>query len=293
MWVLVREDILNLSYPAWGYLLFGGLQFNAGDHINLPLSASCRGCTQFGVSIWFKPEILNGNARTLYSERETFGQSRILLVINTDNQLLWGGRAPDGVGFTTWVDSTAVLIAGKWHYVLAVFDSITGNHFLLVDGVQQINNVSEVAFTDDDPDNIQIGATSTFSNLFRGQMTEAITYNTAPTLAQGLQLFNPHFKGMGDQILPSNRIVDLRMNDFADGDVASGANTIKDKTGNGNHGTPINNPVGRGEETLSYDHDATEEIIPDPVVAPGFIPYPRLSGMDGGISENYQGGIAT
>lgn len=31
LWILVKENLLNLSYPAWGYLLFGGIDFDGID----------------------------------------------------------------------------------------------------------------------------------------------------------------------------------------------------------------------------------------------------------------------
>ena len=58
-------------------------------------------------------------------------------------------------------------------------------------------------------------------------------------------------KGIPLQIQPSNLKAYWPLDEFADGATASGAGSIKDLSGNGNHGTPSNGPFGRPEFVLS------------------------------------------
>ncbi|HEY4612181.1 MAG TPA: hypothetical protein VII11_04300 [Bacteroidota bacterium] len=53
-------------------------------------------------------------------------------------------------------------------------------------------------------------------------------------------------------IQPSNLKAYWPLDEFAEGATVSGTNSIRDLSGNGNHGTPSNSPTGRAERVLSY-----------------------------------------
>lgn len=99
---------------------------------------------------------------------------------------------------------------------------------------------------------------------FEGLETEIIGWDIVLSDDQALQVYKAGLKGMGDQIAPSNHVFDYRMDDFPEGVVASGADTIKDRSGGNHHGTPSNNPIGRAEEVLSYPGGVVS-VIPVPL----------------------------
>jgi hypothetical protein len=51
---------------------------------------------------------------------------------------------------------------------------------------------------------------------------------------------------------PSNHVLSLWFNEFPDGAIASGSNSIMDYSGNSNFGTPYNSPVAKASGVLSY-----------------------------------------
>ena len=134
----------------------------ADDWVVVPSGASVTGQTQVFFSIWFNATVLDATPQQIFHEPIAAGvaQARFELNIAMDNKLNFAGRAPDTDGLTTWINSSAILTAGKWHHTLSVFDSVSDDHFLYVDGVSQTANVAAAAFTPADALSIRLGARS-------------------------------------------------------------------------------------------------------------------------------------
>ncbi len=146
----------SVDCPTWSNdgkfgkaLLFDGVD----DVVETSSSSSVRNKDEFSISVWIKPNVLNGNRRTIYEEaRNQDYSSRVKLAIDTDNKLYFAGRDDDGDGLlTTWVDSTTALAADTWYHVVAVYSATTDVHSIYINGVEESASVAVNTIDDTAP----------------------------------------------------------------------------------------------------------------------------------------------
>jgi hypothetical protein len=145
-----------------------------------------------------------------------------------------------------------------------------------------------------DRDNSTLGRTVRLNPIstFWGIISELVIWDVELTLAQVKQLYNSRLKGMGDQISPDDRVLDLRMDDGLDGTSADG-DTVRDYSGNSNDGTGDDGADNTGltwkaEDYLSYPNDVILTTLSEAVVIPYEI---LLSKLKPGIRIGQQLGI--
>lgn len=279
IWILIEENIIGLSYPAFGYLVFGGIQFNGTTDFldtNNTFQSVFRG--SFSISLWMKPDDGHPtNQGIVFGAQVTDHAAQIFLRPEGD------GDSNDGkLDFGYVVDGNKGLNAltnvpvwandeSTWKYVVFVADSTVGGvggKKIYVDGAlvaldaTENGSTSGVTFSNYTSTNSPyIGArhdrTDPVDNFFAGEITEVIFYDRALSADEIAALYDPHTKGMGDQVHSNDRVFDFRMDDGEDGTSAN-SDTVKDYSDNGNDGT-VTGGIWKAEDVLS---DAEEmEII--------------------------------
>ncbi len=131
------------------------------DWVAIPTGASVTGQTQVFLSIWFYATVIDGASQQIFHEPISSGVAQARFELNiADNMLLFQGRAPDTDGLTAWIMSSTVIIAGTWNHALVVFDSVSNNHFMYLNGASETANVAAAAFTVADAQMLRLGARS-------------------------------------------------------------------------------------------------------------------------------------
>jgi len=178
-----------------------------------------------------------------------------------------------------YVQPSATPVALTWYHIAVVLDG-TNNGILYVDGVNAANKA-----TGKNPQGMTavVCASNIGGRYLNGTISDLGIWSAALSSDEVSLLHSSRMKYLVPQIQAANLKVYLPFDDFADGATASGANTIIDRSGNGNHGTPINSPVGKAEAFLSYpawpqiivpEAAAVGTVVKD-IIQPGIIAFPR------------------
>ena len=153
----------------------GGLSFN-GANAKVPtnVGTSVKGMTQYTVSAWVNTGVLNGAKHIIYEESiGNAALSRVKLAIETTNRFALEGRALDSGNLITWVSPTTNLSPNTWYYVAGVFDSVTGVHHFMIDGVDTTNTVTTSTIANTTPyDTPTIGARPSATEFWSGKIDE-------------------------------------------------------------------------------------------------------------------------
>lgn len=245
--------IFLFSSPAWGRVNFDGTD----DFIEVLSGVSISGSTQASISVWVITDNLNDLNYVIYQEPRdpNVAQSRFTLDINgTTNRFRLGGRAPDSDSFTEWVNSTLVLSTDTWYHVVGVFNSVSDQHQIYINGARETRGSVSDAFTGGDPVEADIGRRADGAAFWNGRINELAIWNIALTQTE-VDLLGSKVKRMPCQIRPSNLLIYLPMDDVADGTSADGAtfnDPCGDLNGTGDDGANNTGLTGLAEEVLTY-----------------------------------------
>lgn len=157
----------------------------------------------------------------------------------------------DGTGGFDIVD-TGVVTDDVWRHAALVRDGGGGLWRLYVDGVEVDTTaiVNASGSLDNSLSDLLIGAVDNNgspSEFLDGAVDDARVYNRLVTPDEILEIHDMQ----GKDLIDDGLIFGTRLDDFPPGASASGANSIEDRSGNGNHGTPVNTPTG-AEGILSF-----------------------------------------
>ena len=263
-WILVKENILNLSYPDWGYLLFGAIDFDGIDDF-VQLGQDLFETDSLGtIALWFKPTDNTINhyifSSSIAGSTDIF-QLQVLFAgtLNGQFQVSFVKSGVTDVIRTT----TTPFSLNEWSHV--VITSNDSAYEIFVDGVSQELTVvagsnSGLWFSD-------LGAGTHDVRLAKrerdvdtvfakGAISEVGVYNVELSLTDIQQLSNSHIKYIPFQIQPANLRGYWPMDDGIDGTSADG-DTVRDLSENGNDGTGDDGANNTGltwkaEEVLSY-----------------------------------------
>ncbi len=151
----------------------------------------------------------------------------------------------DGSGGFDILQTAGAISTGVWHHAAMVRDGGAGLWRLYVDGVE-VDTTAIVNATGslDSPEDLLIGAinepTGTPTRFMDGLIDDPRFYKFAPSA----DLIKEIYDAFGqDETIPQPD-GHWRMDEFPPGVSMSGADSIRDLSGNGNHGTPNNTPVG-------------------------------------------------
>ena len=194
------------------------------DRIALPSGAILKDATRFSIICMFLAQDNSGGAtdERIYSEHEAFNDLNQLAINQTSNDLRWFYRSSGGL-FT--MDSTNTFGDANWHWLLAV--KRAANDFqMYVDGASEGTDTTTISPSSSSNErNIGNRADGTYDS---GGVTIArfMTYREAIEVDEAKAIiFSGHSR------LPP--LVHLEML----------GNSLRDLSGNGNHGTPTNTTV--------------------------------------------------
>jgi len=154
----------------------------------------------------------------------------------------------------TCLDTTGENIAdGNWHHLVGVWDRSGEKKYIYLDGEEKASAIATVDDPVDEYGYLLIGAQLEIEpgprQFWQGDIDECCIWDVAldadeiATLAKSKRRLALSVRG--DHVVGYWRL------DGPNGTVAAGANSVLDLSGNGNHGTPYNDPVYRGS-ILTY-----------------------------------------
>jgi len=176
--------------------------------------------------------------------------SRILLCLRSRQLFLWWHD--NSTGYLWKIFYGPDLALSQWYHVALVRDVNARTFTYYLDGAVYASPVADPSVSDTVVDGFCIAALweSTRVTYFHDCIIDdvavwdvALTQNEINTLAKSKRRLALSVRG--DHIVGYWRL------DGPNGAVATGANSVLDLSGNGNHGTPYNDPVYRGS-ILTY-----------------------------------------
>lgn len=139
----------------------------------LPIAATIKGQSQISISAWIR-STSSGITKVIFEESRPGSAStdRFSFRINTANRLQLSYR-PDSGAQTVLINPTTTLAINTWYHVVAVFDSVSDNHKIYINGVQNQNTAVIDPIPNTDPTNgPAIGSQASNTQIFTGQMEE-------------------------------------------------------------------------------------------------------------------------
>jgi len=141
---------------------------------------------------------------------------------------------------------TVPAIGTSWHFIVATYNGSRTNIYL--NGVDYDGNTGLSGGLGTNDVNVGIGSYFGDTPFWKGSIDEVRIYNRALSEAEIKILYNSR----GQNIITKGLVGYWRMNEKPDGTAASGANSIIDLSGYGNHGTPEGGPIYRATPNKIY-----------------------------------------
>lgn len=191
---------------------------------------------------WTTPDNLDGKMYISSYIKTGYNGWQFMLA---SNKWKVAGRSVDSDSFQS-VYTPDVVVADVRQHVVGVHDYPNDKIIIYLNGVESIDQAvtfgsnTYVKGTSTDVD--WIAADTGGSSLWADCILEDVRfYRRVLSLAEIQSIYH----SMGSDNIVNGLVGRWLMNEKPDGTAASGANSIKDISGNGNHGTPQNSPVYR------------------------------------------------
>jgi hypothetical protein len=164
-----NKTALAMTVMSWTRLPSGiqAQTFNgATSSISTANANSVKGKAQVTLSVWFNTAVLDANTRYIYIEsRNADASARLRLVKETTNNIIFGGRSTDTDAFTQWVASAKPLLINTWYHCVAVFDSVSDNHYIYLNSLPETANVAATPFSNINPSVVPSISNSNWSGM--------------------------------------------------------------------------------------------------------------------------------
>ena len=162
---------------------------------------------------------------------------------NSDDLMLFQIR--DTVGGRVDVFGTTAIALDTWYHVVGTFDSTANIARIYLNGVEEASTATGAQIPINTTDPVTIG-TGLFSAFWNGLLDDPRIYNRALSVGEVEEIHALQGKDRIDDF-----VAGWRMDEFGPGVTISGADSLKDRSGNGHDASPVNSPVG-GEGVLSF-----------------------------------------
>lgn len=234
---------------------FLGYDFKSAstEWVSVPDASHLQDVAQLTVSFWMIPDSVTGT-RTIIRKSTTFSgiseTSGAAWVINMNGAQLRARRVDSGGTIVTAFYNS--LTAGQIYHVTAVFNAATGTIQLYLDGeAVGTTGTGGSGVNSDVGVNIEIAYNSTADaagdapEIFDGFLSDIRLFNAVlgPQAIRELAS-RPDTSA---QVWGSDLILQLKLDEYADGETISGTGAVRDSSMFANHGTPTNSPNGREE----------------------------------------------
>ncbi|RLC38604.1 MAG: hypothetical protein DRH33_04225 [Candidatus Nealsonbacteria bacterium] len=221
------------------------LEFNGTEECYVLCGNSIDLTGLFTVYVKFIISALTGTSQSIIAKREqgTY-YTQFTLEINTDDHIRGAARTSDDTGYVSCV-STDTLSVGVIYSAVLTKDA--NNLHLYVDSVEK-DSQPKTTGQPTNPAQVGIGGTpranETYTTVpFNGTVIEARIFDGKALSPTEVKIL--HYSQGADNIV-DGLVGRWLMNEKPDGQTASGANSVIDISGKGNHGTPYNSPIYRG-----------------------------------------------
>jgi hypothetical protein len=257
IWLLIKENILSLSYPKWG------LSFGDGS-TDSPFSVSAW-IYMHDASVFVVASKADSTNLEWYVGCDS-GDRFVCFLYDADGSNRISKRS--AVGYMTAFENT-------WVHVAATYSgngSSTGIN-IYVNGSNvnsDTNNAGSYTAMHNFSVNAYIGYREFVANYSDGLIEELYVVGAELTSLEVGSLYNPRMRGMPYQVQWLNRKVYCPMDNGKDG-VSADGDTIIDRSGNGNNGTGDDGAGNSGltwiaGNNLSYPGDVNYIFSEQPIV---------------------------
>lgn len=202
--------------------------------------------SEISVECWVNIASKTAEKKVIAKWSDSAGAFSYLLSIAgaTDDKPLFVVHAGGSNGV---VEGTTALVVGTWYHIVGTYDGTTLR--IYVNGVEEnttaksgtINSTTAAV-------RIGIGSGTVPEQPMDGSIDNPGIYDRDLTAAE---IEEKHALQGKDRIGEESLAGGWRMDEFAPGASASGADSVRDRNNNGNHGTPTNTPTG-AEGILSF-----------------------------------------
>ena len=209
-----------------------------------------------GLSIYasiFPEGTGEGGQGNIVSKDETLNVGRLVFATAVPSRILFTKSYLSGTNLTADFTFTT----NVWQNILVTWDGGSTasaaikfyRDGLIVANSNLVNGFGALAT--DTLLGFHIGNRSNGARTFDGFIRECAVWNEVLS-DYDATLLNSGVSGTPKQIRPGALMGYWALDDFSDGAAATGTASIRDQSGNENHGTPTGNPISRAQSTLSY-----------------------------------------
>lgn len=224
------------------------------QRIDLANESDFEGMTVFSFSFWMRRD---GNSSAGNSNGRILHKNGVFNCVVGDSS---EPSNPDKVTFGLYhptfaqIASSSSITNGVWYNIIGIYNGDTSSWVLYINNSQVASSASKSGATNTSIDPMRIGLDEDNSTQeFNGSLSEVYFWNGYELTSEDrYNLASSKVKGIGSQIALVNLKAYLPFDDFSDGAIVTGSNSLKDLSGSGNHGTPSNSPTSESEEVLSY-----------------------------------------
>jgi hypothetical protein len=242
IWILVKENVLNLSYPGWGYLFFGAIEFNGVDEYIEITDIVLTGT--FTIGVWIKFASIDATAQIVFGGERTTPAYGMAI----DNTLIY--FRPTGLAENFAHNGISL---GVWTHF-----TITRNSSNLVtfyqDGVSLGTKTKSGTLTIK-----TLGAYSNGDLGIDGEAEDFFVHNTDLDSDQVLTLYKSKLRDVPLGFTPSRY---WRVDEGDDGSDATGDDVV-DASANSTPGIMTNGGIWRAGENLTYGNGAIPILFTD------------------------------
>lgn len=235
---------ISMTFPISGAMIFNG----SSSYVTANLATNVT--TNFTMSAWVKVGSLNQNSVMFvnngWDNRITNGFGYGMGIGNGAGGS--GGKLTGVLSGIVWIDSGySFPDTTSWHHVIMTRDTTTTSFY--VDGVPQSGSSALVPQTPATVTSLaaQYDNVSAYGGFFLGELEDVRIYNRTLTQAEITSLFESRSRlAMTDGL-----VAYWMLDEGNEGQTASGAGNVLDRSGSNNNGTANNSPVYT-QSSLNY-----------------------------------------
>jgi len=235
--------LVFLCGAAWAAIDFDGLD----DVLDCGSASSLDDISPLTYSTWVNIDTSGEGSFGRFFDKTTI---RFLINQNSANQLTFG-HVTTGTALDRSTTANPVAF-DSWHHVLFTWNGgllWSGVH-IYIDGTEALyagGTDGTGSLSSDAADNLLLGNRAAGDRTFDGMFADTAMWAAVLSADEISRLALSRRTQIPLQIRPADLRLYVSITEFSDGVTASGTGAIRDRSGNGNHCTPTNSPVGRAQ----------------------------------------------
>ena len=234
-----KIKIFLIAFFLICHTVFASVEFDGvDDYVEVPHNSSLDGFTSMSIAAWVYPT--TSGFGTLVSKYTEQGYIFYVGTATVKARLFLDASTPSNV------DSNSFLTQNAWNHIVVSWNGSNASFYLngIADGSPSITSPGI-----SDTGTLRIGINWFGFEAFTGLIDDVRIYNRALTSQEIANLYGSRSKYSS---ITSGLVGYWPMDDYPDGTTLTTEQKQKDRSGNGNDGTPTNSPIQRATTVLSY-----------------------------------------